>query len=228
MKECSKAVMRRLHDAAFATRYFIGTGLDICGLSDPLVQYRELFPGMKAVRTWDAADGDPQYLPGVADNGFDFVHASFALQRLADPKEALRHWFRVLKPGGHLIVTVPDEDLYEQGHFPSAFSPDHQWSFTIYKARSWSAKSINMVELVQALGAQADVKRMQQLDGGYRHALPRFDQTMTPVAECSIELIVRKRPLDESVAGGRMPRDGQLTAHDVFVLTGLRVEGRKE
>ena len=47
----------------------------------------------------------------------------------------------MLEPGGHLIVTVPDEDLYEQGHFPSDYNRDHKWTFTIHKPKSWSERS---------------------------------------------------------------------------------------
>ncbi len=53
----------------------------------------------------------------------------------------MHHWLRVLKPGGHLVVTIPEEDLYEQGRFPSTFNLDHKWTFTIHKQKSWSAKS---------------------------------------------------------------------------------------
>src|SRR3546814_12230808 len=70
--------------------------------------------------------------------------------------EGLRNWFRILKPGGHLIVTVPDEDLYEQGIFPSAYNPDHKWTFTIWKAASWSPKSRNLIDLVRSLGEAAE------------------------------------------------------------------------
>ena len=224
MKEISKSVMRRLQNSQFAIRWFVGQGIDIGPGTDPLAQFRELFPGIKGIRAWSPADGDAQYLAGVSDNSFDFLHAAFALQRMADPKEALKHWLRVVKPGGHLVLTVPDEDLYEQGTFPSTMNTEHRWTFTIFKARSWSPNSINVTDLVQALGAQVEVKRIELLDGAYRYGLPRFDQTLTPVAECAIELVLRKRPLDESVAGGRLPRDGALSPQDIMVLTGLKVQ----
>ncbi|MGE5503794.1 MAG: methyltransferase domain-containing protein [Actinomycetota bacterium] len=227
MKECSKAVMRRLRSPEFATRWFVGQGLDIGGAADPLGQFRELFPQVRAVRGWDAADGDAQYLAGVPDASFDFVHALHALATTADPSEALKHWFRVLKPGGHLVVVVPDEDMYAQGAFPPRYNTDHRWTFTVYKAKSWSPRSLNLVELLQGLGAQAEIKKIEVLDQGFRHGLPAFDQTLTPVAECGVEVVVRKRPLEEAVAGGRLPKAGRLSAKDVFVLTGLKVEEAK-
>lgn len=227
MKEASKAMSRRLTLSEFATRYFVGQGLDIGGAADPIGQYMELFPAIKGMRLWDVADGDAQYLTGLADASFDFVHASHALQRMADPREALRHWFRVLKPGGHLVLLVPDEDMYEQGFWPSRYNLENRWTFTLFKTRSWSPVSLNLVELVQILGAQADIRRIEAIDRGYRHGLPRFDQTLTPVAENAIELVIRKRPQAEAVAGGRINRDGSLTPADVFILTGLRVEAPK-
>ena len=227
MKETSKALARRLYLPDFASRYFVGQGLDIGGSTDPIGQYGELFPAMKGARVWSAADGDAQYLAGLTDGGFDFVHASYVLQTMADPREALRHWFRVLKPGGHLIALVPDEDMYEQGFWPSRYNHDNRWTFTLFKTKSWSPVSLNLIEAVQVLGAQADIRRMEVLGNGYRHGLPRFDQTLTPAAESAIELVIRKRPQAEAVAGGRINPDGQLSANDVFILTGLRVEAPK-
>src|SRR5262249_19674846 len=134
MKECSKSIQRRLADPNFAARYFVGDGLDVGGKPDPLNIYRELFVRMGTVRTWDLEDGDAQLLTGVEDDSVDFVHSSHCLEHLRDPREGLANWLRVVRPGGHLIVTVPDEDLYEQGVFPSTFNRDHKWTFTVLKA----------------------------------------------------------------------------------------------
>jgi SAM-dependent methyltransferase len=204
MKECSKSVVRRLADSNFIRRYFVGRGLDIGGKPDPLALYLEMFPLALSVRTWDREDGDAQFLESVADGEFDFVHSSHCLEHLLDPSEGLRNWLRVIRDGGHLIVTVPDEDLYEQGVFPSEFNLDHKHTFTIFKQNSWCDKSINVLELVLGLGAAAEVIKIEQLSASYRFNLPRFDQTLTPIGECGIEIIIRKRPAAESVSGGRL------------------------
>lgn len=202
MKECSKSIARRLHDANFSNRFFVGSGIDIGGKPDPLVLYAELFPRLETVRTWDLEDGDAQFLAGVPDESLDFVHSSHCLEHLREPATGLHHWFRVLKPGGHLIVTVPDEDLYEQGIFPSTFNRDHKWTFTIHKPESWCDKSLNVVDLMTALGAAAQIVKIELLVATYRFGLPRYDQTLTPIGECGIEFIVRKRTPDEIARRG--------------------------
>jgi SAM-dependent methyltransferase len=202
MKECSKSIQRRLDDSRFTRRYFVGRGVDIGGRPDPLALYLELFPLAEDIRTWDIEDGDAQQMKGVPDGHFDFVHSSHCLEHLNDPVEGLRSWLRVLVPGGHLIVVVPDEDLYEQGEFPSTFNRDHKWTFTIHKPRSWSANSINLMDLLLRVGPELDVLRIERLDETYRWALPRYDQTLTPVAECGIEIVARKRIHEELEYGG--------------------------
>ena len=203
MKECSKSVVRRLHDPGFVTRFFAGHGLDVGGKPDPLSLYEELFPRIESVRTWDIEDGDAQFLAGVADDTYDFVHSSHCLEHLNDPGEGLRNWFRVLKPGGHLVLTVPDEDMYEQGVFPSTFNRDHKWTFTVFKTHSWSERSISLLPLIQSLGARAEPVRVQLLDATYRTRLSRYDQSITPVAECGIEAVIRKRTVEETAVGAR-------------------------
>ena len=224
MKECSKSIMRRLHEPNFTNRYFSGSGLDIGGGSDPLGLYVELFPRLKGVRVWDKDDGDAQSLEGIEEASFDFVHSSHCLEHLEIPMDGIKRWFRAVKEGGYLIVTVPDEDMYEQGHFPSTWNGDHKHTFTIFKTRSWSPKSINLLDLVDALGGSAEIVKLQKLDEGFRYTLPRFDQTLTPIGECGIELIVRKRTQDEISDGGRRPSPGVISKIEAFLLTGFEFD----
>ena len=205
MKECSKSIARRLRDVRFATRYLAGDGVDIGGKPDPLALYRELFPRITSLKTWDIEDGDAQLMASAKDESYDFVFSSHCLEHLRDPREGLNNWFRILKAGGHLVITVPDEDLYEQGVWPSTHNLDHKSSFTMAKGRSWCPASVNVLELVASLGPGADVRKLEVIDEAYRYDLPRFDQTLTPVAECAIELVIRKRTAAELEQGGRLP-----------------------
>ena len=215
MKECSKSIARRLADSNFTRRYFVGDGIDIGGKPDPLALYQELFCQMKSVRTWDWDDGDAQVLTGIPDRQYDFVHSSHCLEHLVNPLAGLQTWLRVLRDGGYLVITVPDEDLYEQGVFPSTYNRDHKWTFTSFKTSSWSAQSINIIDLIRDLGELAELVRLEQLNASYRFELPRYDQTLSPVAECGIEFVVRKRYDWEIVDRGRWRRNNQQPSREL-------------
>ena len=206
MRECSKSITRRLADHNFQRRYFVGKGVDIGGKPDPLSLYTHVFDHMTEVRVWDKEDGDAQYMNGVPDEHFDFVHSSHCLEHLVDPLVGLKNWLRVTRPGGYIVVTVPDEDLYEQGVFPSTFNGDHKWTFAVCKHKSWSPRSLNVVDIVRELGPTAELVRVEQLSSGYRYDLPRYDQSVSPVTEFSIEFIVRKRERQEVADLGRWRR----------------------
>jgi SAM-dependent methyltransferase len=48
-------------------------------------------------------------LAAIADASYDFVVASHVLEHIANPLRALCEWKRVLKPGGALLILVPDK-----------------------------------------------------------------------------------------------------------------------
>lgn len=54
-------------------------------------------------------DADVYQLP-YPDASFDFVYARLVFMHLADPKAALRNIFRVLKPGGRILIEDADRD----------------------------------------------------------------------------------------------------------------------
>jgi len=139
-----------------------GDGIDIgCG-ADPV------FPD---VTRFDVAQGDANHVSRYIHRQFDFVYASHCLEHMVDPKLALAEWWGLVKPGGVLFFIVPDEDLYEQGFWPSRFNVDHKWTFTISKHSSWSPVSINLFDLVRAL-PDGEILDMRLQDNGYqRHLL---------------------------------------------------------
>lgn len=208
MRELSKSIIRRQRDPNFLTKYFVGNGLDIGGKPDPISLYREFFPFIESVRIWDWEDGDAQYLNGLDSNSVDFIVSSHCLEHLVDPTEGMSNWIRVTKPGGHLVITIPDEDLYEQGIFPSDKNRDHKSTFTVMKKKSWSKSSINLLDLVSRYSELIDVRKIEVLDSTYRFNLPAYDQTSTPVGESAIELILRKRTPDEVKNGTNRVSNG--------------------
>lgn len=141
MDEAAKTNRARGPD--FAARYFSGRVLDIgCG-DDPVVPHAVPFD-----RPQGDANNILDYLPRES---FDCVHSSHALEHMRDVPKAFRDWWALVKPGGFMITVVPDEDLYEQGNWPSLFNSDHKATFRLEKATSWSPVSYDLRRLAEAL-----------------------------------------------------------------------------
>jgi SAM-dependent methyltransferase len=206
MQETSKAIIRRLQDARYVNTYFRGIGIDIGAGNDSLGKYFQQFPLMSKIRAWDLPDGDAQKMESVEDNTFDFVHSSHCLEHMRDPYEAFTNWIRICKPGGHIVITIPDEDLYEQGVWPSNFNGDHKITWTIAKQKSWSPVSINVVEFLHNYAINIEILKIELINSAFMYNVARIDQTSSSISECAIEFIVRKRPQQEIVAGGRLPQ----------------------
>lgn len=141
-----------------------GRGIDIgCG-GDPV---------LPTCRCFDVADGDANKITQYVSEEFDFVYSSHCLEHMHQPSSAILEWWQLVKAGGYLFITVPDEDLYEQGVFPSRFNSDHKATFTLSKTSSWSPVSHNVLELARSLpGGQLVSLALQ--DHGYDRSLSSF------------------------------------------------------
>ena len=78
---------------------------------------------------------------------------------MKNPYDAIHEWWKIVKEGGYLYVVVPDEDLYEQGVFPSRWNADHKFTFTIYKNESWSNNSINVLDIIKSIPGKKGLER---------------------------------------------------------------------
>jgi SAM-dependent methyltransferase len=149
---------------AFERSILTGKGIDIgCG-PDPVTE---------DVTRFDVEHGDANYITQYVNDDFDFVYASHCLEHMHDPRKAILEWWKLVRPGGHLFFIVPDEDLYEQGVFPSRFNADHKATFTISKQKSWSPVSVNVLDLVSALPDGRLISVMLQ-DQGYDRRLLKY------------------------------------------------------
>lgn len=192
MQEMSKATKRRYNDPTYHLWYYNGVGLDIGGGDDPLGRWCHAFARMKSCRTWDKADGDAQKLLSIADNSLDFVTSSHCLEHLNNPRSGLSRWVAVVKPGGYLVVTVPDFNLYENGTWPSKYNADHKWGFALNRPWSLSPPVINVIDLIQGVEDHANIERLQLVRDFYSPHLAGTDQTLLPNVESAIEFVLRK------------------------------------
>ncbi len=194
MKETSKTNKRRRYTYLFK-KIFVGAGIDI-GPGKDLFNKRNRFgltpfPKTISCEPFDLEQGDAQYINKYRkENEYDFVHSSNCLEHMKDPEVAIKNWFSLVKNGGYLVCTVPDEDLYEQGVFPSRYNEDHKWTFTIHKKKSWCDKSINIIDLLKKLD-NCKIIKIELVDTNYDHSKKDADQTLGN-AEAFIEIVLQK------------------------------------
>lgn len=121
--------------------WFHGHGIDIgCGC-DPITT--------DCVR-FDRDAGDANHIKDYVTDTFDWVYSSHCLEDMESPKSALQDWWSLVDPNGYMIIVVPDEDLYEQGHI-RRFNTQHKHTFTLCKRKSWSETSINVLDIIKTL-----------------------------------------------------------------------------
>lgn len=193
MHEQTKASKRRFHDGNFHYRYFRGHGIDVGAGGDGLSQSLFVFPGIQSVFDWDLQHGDAQLLASLANNSFDFLHSSHCLEHMHDPHTALHNWQRVVKPGGYLVITVPDQHMYEHDQWPSRFNSDHKWSFGTSNSSNLP-KFVNVCELVHSVAGTSDLIKLELIHEFFNSGLPpTVDQTLNTVTECAWEIVLQKK-----------------------------------
>jgi len=179
--ETGKAKDRRLQEGWFE-KYAPENkpGLDIGCSDDPLNH---------TFRRWDLVfyDGDATYLEGVPNESYFTVYASHLVEHLSDPRKAIKRWYEVLRPGGHLIVIAPHRDLYEQKKMLPSYNPEHVRFWLPDEEDLPCTKSLKK-EVLAAI-PDADIVSLRVLDDGYE---PGTAERMHPLGEYGIELIVRK------------------------------------
>lgn len=157
-REASKS--NRLRDDAFRATYFAGSVLDIGAGPDPVVPHAQSFD-----REHGDANEIARYLGGAT---FDTVHSSHCLEHMDDARHALAQWWSLVRPGGYLVLTVPDEELYEQGFWPSQFNVEHRATFRL-DGPPHSPVSHDLRALLRAL-PDAELIDVRRQDDGYNHA----------------------------------------------------------
>jgi len=71
---------------------------------------------------------DATKLPLFASAAYDSVVSSHLLEHLEDHKAALREWWRLVKPGGYLVLYLPHKSFYPNIGTDGA-NPDHKHDF---------------------------------------------------------------------------------------------------
>ena len=123
----------------------------------------------------DADDYDGVHLP-FSDESQNAVYSSHCLEHIEDDVMAIKEWFRVLKIGGHLIIAVPHEFLYERGR-----KTDHKHFYT---------PATLMLKIEKALKPNSyRLRSLRDNDMFYDYSIPPKTH---PVGSYEIELVLEK------------------------------------
>jgi SAM-dependent methyltransferase len=150
--------------AWFYKTYLSGKVIDIgCG-NDVVTPEAEPF---------DVQHGDAgNILKFRSSYSYDSVHSSHCLEHMEDPVRSLMDWWELLKIGGHLVLIVPDESLYEQATWPSIFNQDHKASFRL-GGKALHEKSFDIEELVTMLPGVMIIS-IERQDQRYNHRFKKY------------------------------------------------------
>ena len=191
MNETSKAMRRRWceHERGpiLWRDMFRGRGIDI-GCGPDKVPFDECVG-------FDEKDGDANKLEQFFEPAsFDYIHSSQSLEHMHDPK-VLWSWMKLLKPGGHAIVTVPSWELYEGMRWPSVYNPDHKSTWSMNLRGSPAKHHVHVPTFVASQPGFATPILARQLDVNYDYKVGvTRDQTFAEDAgvEPWIEFVLRK------------------------------------
>lgn len=122
-EESQRTYEEKLNNGFFST-YMTGIGLDI-GYAGYISGVQPILPSAIGI--------DVDY-PGYTDNILpfesntqDYVYSSHCLEHIFDYRTAIREWHRVTRVGGHIVIIVPHQHLYEKRKFPpSKWNGDHK------------------------------------------------------------------------------------------------------
>ncbi|MDX2065850.1 MAG: class I SAM-dependent methyltransferase [Fimbriimonadaceae bacterium] len=190
MAETRKAHPRRQREGFYAA-YCQGQGIDIGVGRIDTFDGEDALP-VPGIHTWDKDNGDATFMHGVANESYDFVYTSHILEHIANATLGLKNWWRILKPGGYLILYAPHRDLYEKRReLPSIWNWDHK--FFLLPEDDDLPFTLGLKPLVLgALSAESlEIISLRTCDEG--HTIT--DPSLHSDGEYSIEMVVRKRIL---------------------------------
>jgi SAM-dependent methyltransferase len=177
--EARKTIALKFADG-FVQRYLSGSNILDIGYKGYISDVVPIVPQATGIDL-DYPGYDGRTLP-FADASQDAVYSSHCLEHIADYRQAIGEWFRVVKPGGYLIIVVPHQFLYEKrSGLPSRWNEDHK--------RFYTPGSL-MTEVEQSL--RPNTYRLRQLadnDLDYNYAI---GPTQHAGGCYEIELVVQK------------------------------------
>jgi len=152
-------------------RFCKGNGLDIGYGGDPIVPSAICIDLDTPYANYHShpqhLHGDASNLHWFTDHCLDYIYSSHVLEDFIDTEYVLREWSRVLKPGGNLVLFLPDEQAYRAHCVVNGKEPN--------KHHIHQEFSLNYLKEIVGLSGSLEVIH-----------------ELYPVAEYSFELVLKK------------------------------------
>ena len=142
----------------------------------------------KNCQGWETIHGDAHYLKRIKKPKFDFVYSSHTLEDLDNPDIAINNWWRVLKPGGFMILYLPHRDLYEKKkELPSRWNIYHKHFFLIDKDET--PDTIGIIPFIERHLTNFEIIYAKECSEGHTITDPLIHSD----GEYSIEVVIQKK-----------------------------------
>lgn len=178
--EVRKTLQQRI-EFGFFDRYLSGTNILDIGFRGSHPTNLPIVPQAIGVdRDYPGYDG--KILP-FPDQSQDAVHASHCLEHIADPASVLAEWFRVLRVGGYLVLTVPHQQLYERKPVPTS-----RWGGNEHLRFYTPANFLAEIEDALPVG-EFRIRSLRDNDTGFDYRIP---PDRPPTGCYEIELVIER------------------------------------
>lgn len=166
----------------------------------------------------------------IPDASVDAVFSSHLLEHIEDTDAALAEWWRVIKPGGYLVLYLPHKDLYPNIGTEGA-NPDHKHDFTpadigaamAVGDRSWDLK-VNEVRSEGYEYSFLQVFQKREVEVGERGtAIVRLHSWRTPRPE-KTALVVRFGGIGDMIMASSILPQLKAKGYHVTMMTTPRGE----
>lgn len=166
-------------ETGFFERFMSGAGIDVGYGGGGRQTVLESAVGFDK----DTPGYDGLHLP-YPNNTLDYVFNSHCLEHIPSDTliPTLREWYRVLKVGGHLVITVPHKFLYEKKMSPpSRYNPDHKRFYT-------PATLLQEIEAAYTPNSYR-VRHLRDVDDNFDYSIPPEKHSQ---GSYEIELVIQK------------------------------------
>jgi ADP-heptose:LPS heptosyltransferase/predicted SAM-dependent methyltransferase len=119
----------------------------------------------------------------IRGESVDAVFSSHLLEHIEDYRAALKEWWSVIKPAGHLVLYLPDKDLYPNRGHPGA-NPDHKHDF----------EPADIIVAMQAIGRCWQLVLCEQRDQGDEYSFLMVFRKRTPEEAPNAQALHEGRP----------------------------------